>query len=160
MFTFLIGPPPPPGPPTGGFIIGAAGDYGTGGTPTSVANRMGSNGVNLVLGLGDLCYCGSSSGANSWANNEMRAIRNVFKPSRGNHDGSGGQDTTYPRIFAFPTSWLYHVRIGNALCITLDSDTRDAAIGGANYNHLVNRFQQFQNDPNVLWRFVHFHHPF
>jgi hypothetical protein len=83
------------------FSFGTAGDWSTNSDTNAIASNMVSHQIQIIIGLGDYCYCGSPS---NWWNGLLSPINNIiFRGAQGNHDADSG-GLQYLQLFG-QSSW-------------------------------------------------------
>jgi len=156
------------------FSFIAFGDSGSGNSDQyRVAEVMKSLNFDLAILTGDIVY--PNGDAEYYEPNYFRPYRDLIKkvpffPSLGNHDLDSGNGKGYLDAFDVPANnpqnskRYYAFRYAHALLIALDSNEKllykpDQIQGSPQYIWLVRELQKAENDPDIHWRFVFFHHP-
>jgi hypothetical protein len=132
------------------FSFGTAGDWGTNSDTTATASSMASHQIQVVIGLGDFCYCGSPD---SWWNGPLAPINHLmFRGAQGNHDADNSGSLEYLRLFG-QNNWTSSFNYKNVHFVPIDTESSPDAAA------LDKDLATARQDPNIKWIVAFYHKP-
>jgi Calcineurin-like phosphoesterase len=132
------------------FSFGTAGDWGTNSDTTATASSMASHQIQVVIGLGDFCYCGSPD---SWWNGPLAPINHLmFRGAQGNHDADNSGSSEYLRLFG-QNNWTSSFNYKNVHFVPIDTESSPDAAA------LDKDLATARQDPNIKWIVAFYHKP-
>jgi hypothetical protein len=132
------------------FSFGTAGDWGTNSDTTATASNMASHQIQIVIGLGDFCYCGSPD---SWWNGPLAPINHLmFRGAQGNHDADNSGSLEYLRLFG-QNNWTSSFNYKNVHFVPIDTESNPDAAA------LDKDLATAKQDPNIKWIVAFYHKP-
>jgi Calcineurin-like phosphoesterase len=132
------------------FSFGTAGDWGTNSDTTATASSMASHQIQVVIGLGDFCYCGSPD---SWWNGPLAPINHLmFRGAQGNHDADNSGSLEYLRLFG-QNNWTSSFNYKNVHFVPIDTESNTDAAA------LDKDLATARQDPNIKWIVAFYHKP-
>jgi Calcineurin-like phosphoesterase len=132
------------------FSFGTAGDWGTNSDTTATASNMASHRIQIVIGLGDFCYCGSPD---SWWNGPLAPINHLmFRGAQGNHDADNSGSLEYLRLFG-QNNWTSSFNYKNVHFVPIDTESNPDAAA------LDKDLATAKQDPNIKWIVAFYHKP-
>ena len=132
------------------FSFGTAGDWGTNSDTISTSQNIVSHQVQIIIGLGDYCYCGSPD---SWWNGPLSSISHSipFKGAQGNHDADSGS-SEYLKLFG-QTNWTSSFNYKNVHFVPIDTESKPDSAA------LDKDLATARQDPNIKWIIALYHRP-
>ena len=134
------------------FSFGTAGDWGTNSDTISTSQNIASHQVQIIIGLGDYCYCDSPD---SWWNSTgspLTPINHItFRGAQGNHDADSGS-SEYLKLFG-QTNWTSSFNYKNVHFVPIDTESKPDAAA------LDKDLATARQDPNIKWIIAFYHKP-
>lgn len=132
------------------FSFGTAGDWGSNSDTAATASNMASHQTQIVIGLGDFCYCGSPD---SWWNGPLAPINHLmFRGAQGNHDADNSGSSEYLRLFG-QNNWTSSFNYKNVHFVPIDTESNPDAAA------LDKDLATARQDPNIKWIVAFYHKP-
>ena len=132
------------------FSFGTAGDWGSNSNTAATASNIASHQNQIVIGLGDFCYCGSPD---SWWNGPLAPINHLmFRGAQGNHDADNTGSSEYLRLFG-QNNWTSSFNYKNVHFVPIDTESNPDAAA------LDKDLATARQDPNIKWIVAFYHKP-
>jgi len=132
------------------FSFGTAGDWGSNSDTAATASNIASHQNQIVIGLGDFCYCGSPD---SWWNGPLAPINHLmFRGAQGNHDADNSGSSEYLRLFG-QNNWTSSFNYKNVHFVPIDTESNTDAAA------LDKDLATARQDPNIKWIVAFYHKP-
>jgi len=132
------------------FSFGTAGDWGSNSDTAATASNIASHQNQIVIGLGDFCYCGSPD---SWWNGPLAPINHLmFRGAQGNHDADNSGSSEYLRLFG-QNNWTSSFNYKNVHFVPIDTESNPDAAA------LDKDLATARQDPNIKWIVAFYHKP-
>jgi len=132
------------------FSFGTAGDWGSNSNTAATASNIASHQNQIVIGLGDFCYCGSPD---SWWNGPLAPINHLmFRGAQGNHDADNSGSSEYLRLFG-QNNWTSSFNYKNVHFVPIDTESNPDAAA------LDKDLATARQDPNIKWIVAFYHKP-
>jgi Calcineurin-like phosphoesterase len=132
------------------FSFGTAGDWGSNSDTAATASNIASHQNQIVIGLGDFCYCGSPD---SWWNGPLAPINHLmFRGAQGNHDADNSGSSEYLRLFG-QNNWTSSFNYKNVHFVPIDTESNTDAAA------LDKDLATAKQDPNIKWIVAFYHKP-
>lgn len=132
------------------FSFGTAGDWGSNSDTAATASNIASHQNQIVIGLGDFCYCGSPD---SWWNGPLAPINHLmFRGAQGNHDADNSGSSEYLRLFG-QNNWTSSFNYKNVHFVPIDTESNPDAAA------LDKDLATAKQDPNIKWIVAFYHKP-
>ena len=132
------------------FSFGTAGDWGSNSDTAATASNIASHQNQIVIGLGDFCYCGSPD---SWWNGPLAPINHLmFRGAQGNHDADNTGSSEYLRLFG-QNNWTSPFNYKNVHFVPIDTESNPDAAA------LDKDLATARQDPNIKWIVAFYHKP-
>jgi len=132
------------------FSFGTAGDWGSNSDTAATASNIASHQNQIVIGLGDFCYCGSPD---SWWNGPLAPINHLmFRGAQGNHDADNTGSSEYLRLFG-QNNWTSSFNYKNVHFVPIDTESNPDAAA------LDKDLATARQDPNIKWIVAFYHKP-
>lgn len=132
------------------FSFGTAGDWGSNSDTAATASNIASHQNQIVIGLGDFCYCGSPD---SWWNGPLAPINHLmFRGAQGNHDADNTGSSEYLRLFG-QNNWTSSFNYKNVHFVPIDTESNPDAAA------LDKDLATAKQDPNIKWIVAFYHKP-
>jgi hypothetical protein len=132
------------------FSFGTAGDWGSNSDTAATASDIASHQNQIVIGLGDFCYCGSPD---SWWNGPLAPINHLmFRGAQGNHDADNTGSSEYLRLFG-QNNWTSSFNYKNVHFVPIDTESNTDAAA------LDKDLATARQDPNIKWIVAFYHKP-
>jgi len=132
------------------FSFGTAGDWGSNSYTAATASNIASHQNQIVIGLGDFCYCGSPD---SWWNGPLAPINHLmFRGAQGNHDADNSGSSEYLRLFG-QNNWTSSFNYKNVHFVPIDTESNPDAAA------LDKDLATARQDPNIKCIVAFYHKP-
>ena len=132
------------------FSFGTAGDWGSNSDTAATASNIASHQNQIVIGLGDFCYCGSPD---SWWNGPLAPISHLmFRGAQGNHDADNSGSSEYLRLFG-QNNWTSSFNYKNVHFVPIDTESNPDAAA------LDKDLATARQNPNIKWIVAFYHKP-
>ena len=132
------------------FSFGTAGDWGSNSDTAATASNIASHQNQIVIGLGDFCYCGSPD---SWWNGPLAPINHLmFRGAQGNHDADNSGSSEYLRLFG-QNNWTSSFNYKNVHFVPIDTESNPDAAA------LDKDLATARQNPNIKWIVAFYHKP-
>jgi hypothetical protein len=132
------------------FSFGTAGDWGSNSDTAATASNIASHQNQIVIGLGDFCYCESPD---SWWNGPLAPINHLmFRGAQGNHDADNSGSSEYLRLFG-QNNWTSSFNYKNVHFVPIDTESNPDAAA------LDKDLATARQDPNIKWIVAFYHKP-
>lgn len=157
------GPTPPPDPDTGvNFTMATTADTGSGGTFTTIINKMKARNVGHIFFNGDLAYASSMT---NWLN-ATSSVRSISKVSFGNHDVGDGDGSTstinaLKNAYNIPATYYSYIFRSVGIVVMESGEHHSVAENTSSnqYQTVKTALEGFKNNPAIEWIFVFNHYP-
>ena len=132
------------------FSFGTAGDWGSNSDTAATASNIASHQIQIVIGLGDFCYCGSPD---IWWNGPLAPINHLmFRGALGNHDADNSGSSAYLQLFG-QNNWTSSFNYKNVHFVPIDTESNPDAAA------LDKDLATARQNPNIKWIVVFYHKP-